>query len=169
MKKTLFALAFTALFASQAFAEPQTYKENEIEEIAIKIHQEADHGGYELMSVADLKKMIDDKENFVLIDGNSTVQFNEAHIAGANNFEFQAKFTRNWKEDVLGGTEEAYKALLGDKLGQKVVVYCGGNKCGRSNTAALWTKELGYHHVYRITSGIKGWQDAGFPVESSKK
>ena len=57
MKKTLLAVAFTALFASQAFAEPQTYKENEIEEIAMKIHHEADQGGYELLSVVDLKKM----------------------------------------------------------------------------------------------------------------
>jgi rhodanese-related sulfurtransferase len=169
MKKTLLAFAFASLFASQAFAEPQTYKENEIEEIALKIHHEADQGGYELLSVTDLKKMIDDKENIVLIDAHPENQFNEAHIAGANNFEFQAKFTRHWKDDAPAGSEDAYKALLGDKLGQKVVVYCGGNKCGRSNTAALWTKELGYHHVYRVTSGIKGWQDAGFPVEATKK
>ncbi len=63
MKKTLLAFAFTSLFAVQAFAEPQTYKENEIEEIAIKLHHEADQGGYELLSVGDLKKMLDEKEN----------------------------------------------------------------------------------------------------------
>jgi rhodanese-related sulfurtransferase len=169
MKKTLLAVVFTALFASQTFAEPQTYKENEIEEIALKIHHETEQGGYELLSVVDLKKMIDDKENFVLIDAHPENQFNEAHIASANNFEFQGKFTRNWKDDVVGGSEDAYKALVGDNLNRKVVVYCGGNKCGRSNTAALWTKELGYHHVYRVTSGIKGWQDAGFPVVQSAK
>jgi rhodanese-related sulfurtransferase len=169
MKKTLLAIAFTALFTSQAFAEPQTYKENEIEEIVMKIHHEADQGGYELLSVVDLKKMIDDKENFVLIDAHPQSQFNEAYIAGASNFEFQGTFTRKWDEDAPGGTEDAYKALLGEKLNQKVVIYCGGNKCGRSNTAALWTKELGYHHVYRVTSGIKGWQDAGFAVQSAKK
>jgi rhodanese-related sulfurtransferase len=169
MKKTLLAVMFTALFASQAFAEPQTYKENEIEEIAMKIHHEADQGGYELLSVADLKKWIDDKENFVLIDAHPENQFKEASIAGATNFEFQGTFTRHWKDDAVGGTEDAYKALLGNDLNHKVVVYCGGNKCGRSNTAAMWTKELGYHHVYRVTSGIKGWQDAGFPVVSAKK
>lgn len=169
MKKTLLALAFTSLFASQAFAEPQTYKENEIEEIAIKIHHEADQGGYELLSVIDLKKMIDGKENFVLIDAHPQNQFNEAYIEGADNFEFQGTFTRKWNVDAPAGSEDAYKALLGDNLNRKVVVYCGGNKCGRSNTAALWTKELGYHHVYRVTSGIKGWQDAGFPVQAAKK
>jgi rhodanese-related sulfurtransferase len=169
MKKTFLAVAFTALFASQAFAEPQTYKENEIEEIAMKIHHEADQGGYELLSVVDLKKMMDDKENFVLIDAHPENQFNEAYIEGANNFEFQGKFTRHWKDDAAGGTEAAYKALLGHDLNHKVVVYCGGNKCGRSNTAAMWTKEFGYHHVYRVTSGIKGWQDAGFPVATVKK
>lgn len=169
MKKILLTVALTALFASQAFAEPQTYKENEIEEIAMKIHHDTEQGGYELLSVVDLKKMMDDKEHFVLIDAHPEFQFKEASIAGANNFEFQGKFTRNWKEDAVGGTEDAYKALLGHDLNRKVVVYCGGNKCGRSNTAALWTKELGYHHVFRVTSGIKGWQDAGFPVESAKK
>ena len=49
MKKTLLALAVTALFASQVFAEPQTYKENEIEEIVMKIHHDVDQGGYESM------------------------------------------------------------------------------------------------------------------------
>ena len=169
MKKTLLALAVTALFASQVFAEPQTYKENEIEEIVMKIHHDVDQGCYELLSVTDLKKMIDSKENFVLIDAHPQIQFNEAYIAGATNFEFQGKFTRNWKDDVADGSEDAYKALLGNNLSKKVVIYCGGNKCGRSNTAAMWTKEFGYHHVYRVTSGIKGWQDAGFPVESAKK
>ncbi len=169
MKKTLLTVAFTALFASQAFAEPQTLKENEIEEIVLKIHHEAEQGGYELLSVTELKKMMDEKENFVLIDAHPEIQFKEAYIQGASNFEFQGTFTHKWSNDAVGGSEEAFKALLGDKLNQKVVIYCGGNKCGRSNTAALWAKELGYHHVYRITSGIKGWQDAGFPVQTAKK
>lgn len=169
MKKTLLALAFTSLFATQVFAEPQTYKENEIEEIAMKIHHDADQGGYELLSVNDLKKMLDEKDNIVLIDAHPKNQFDEAYVQGANNFEFQGTFTRHWKDDAPGGSEEAYKALLGDNLNRKIVVYCGGNKCGRSNTAALWTKELGYHHVYRVTSGIAGWKDAGFPVQTAKK
>lgn len=169
MKKTLLAIAFTALFASQAFAESQTLKENEIEEIVLKIHHEAEQGGYELLSVGDLKKMLDEKESLVLIDAHPENQFKEAYIQGANNFEFQGTFTRHWKDDAVGGGEDAYKALLGHDLNKKIVVYCGGNKCGRSNTAAMWTKELGYHHVYRVTSGIKGWQDAGFPVVSAKK
>ncbi len=169
MKKTLLAFALTAFFASPLFAEPQTLKENEIEEIVMKIHHEADQGGYELLSVGELKQMLDEKEHLVLIDAHPQNQFDEAYIAGANNFEFQGKFTRNWKDDVVGGSQEAYKALLGHDLNKKIVVYCGGNKCGRSNTAAMWTKELGYHHVYRVTSGIKGWQDAGFPVQTAKK
>lgn len=169
MKKTLLALAFTSLFATQAFAEPQTLKENEIEEIVLKIHHEADQGGYELLSVTDLKKWIDEKESFVLVDAHPQNQFNEGHIAGATNFEFQSTFTRHWKDDTAGGNEEVYKALLGHDMNKKIVVYCNGTKCGRSNTAAMWTKELGYHHVYRVASGIQGWKDAGFSVETAKK
>lgn len=169
MKKTLLALVFTSLFATQAFAEPQTLKENEIEEIVMKIHHEAEQGGYELLSVGDLKKWLDEKENIVLIDAHPKNQFDEAYIEGADNFEFQGTFTRHWKDDAPMGSQEAFKALLGENMNRKIVVYCGGNKCGRSNTAALWVKELGYHHVYRVTSGIKGWQDAGFAVKSAKK
>lgn len=169
MKKILLAVTFTTLFATQTFAEPQSLKENEIEEIALKIHHEAEQGGYELLSVGDLKKMLDEKESFVLIDAHPEMQFNEAYIQGANNFEFQGTFTRHWKDDAPMGSEEAYKALLGHDMNKKIVVYCGGVKCGRSNTAAMWTKELGYHHVYRVISGIKGWQDAGFAVQSAKK
>ncbi len=169
MKKTLLAFALTSLFTAQVFAEPQTYKENEIEDIVLKIHHEVDQGGYELLSVADLKKWIDEKENIVLIDAHPKAQFDEAYIDGADNFEFQGTFTRHWKDDAPGGSQDAYKALLGENLNRKIVVYCGGNKCGRSNTAALWTKELGYHHVYRVTSGIQGWKDAEFSVKSAKK
>ena len=169
MKKTLLALALTTLFAAPTFAESQNFKENEIEQIVIKIHSEATQGGSELLSVGDLKQMLEGKESFVLIDAHPKAQFDAAFIGGANNFEFQGKFTHKWSEDALGGAQDAYKSLLGDDLNKKIVVYCGGNQCGRSNTAAMWTKELGYHHVYRVTSGIKGWQDAGFPVESAKK
>jgi rhodanese-related sulfurtransferase len=171
MKKSLFAFVFASVFSASLFAADAAVplKENEIEQIVIKIHNEANHGGYELLSVAELKQLIDEKENFALIDAHPEDQFNVGYIEGATNFGFQPKFTHKWHDDALGGTKEAYKELLGDNLSRKIVVYCGGNQCERSHTAALWTKELGYHHVYRVTSGIKGWQDAGFAVQTSKK
>jgi rhodanese-related sulfurtransferase len=169
MKKTVLVFALTALFTSPIFAESQTLKENEIEEIVVKIHHEAEQGGYDLLSVNELNQMLASKENFVLIDAHPKNQFDLAYIDGADNFEFQGTFTHKWNEDAPSGSQEAYKALLGENLNRKVVVYCGGNKCGRSNTAALWAKELGYHHVFRMTSGIKGWQDAGFPVKTTQK
>ena len=44
MKKTVLIFALTALFTSPIFAESQTLKENEIEEIVVKIHHEAEQG-----------------------------------------------------------------------------------------------------------------------------
>lgn len=169
MKKTVLTLALAALLTSTVFAEPQTLKENEVEDIVIKIHDEAQQGGYELLSVNALNQMIASKENFVLIDAHPKAQFDSAFIDGASNFEFQGTFTHKWHDDAPGGSQEAFKTLLGDNLNRKVVVYCGGNKCGRSNTAALWSKELGYHHVFRVSSGIAGWQDAGFAVKTNQK
>jgi len=70
MKKTVLVFALTALFTSPIFAESQTLKENEIEEIVIKIHNEAEQGGYGLLSVNELNQMLASKENFVLIDAH---------------------------------------------------------------------------------------------------
>ena len=172
MKKSLLTLILITLFSASLFAaeSPATtsLKENEIEQMLIKIHNEAIQGGYELMSVADLKQLIDNKESFVLIDAQPKEHYNSAFIEGAKNFEFQGTFTRDWSADAIGGSKAAYQELLGHDMNKKIILSCGGLKCTRSNTAALWTKELGYHHVYRVVSGIKGWQDAGYPVKSIK-
>lgn len=166
MKKSLLtSLVLIALFSTRLFADEISAKENEIEQILIKIHNQVEQGGYELMSVADLKQLIDNKESFVLIDAQPEEHYNSAFIEGAKNVEFQSTFTRDWKADA-SGTQAAYQELLGHDLNKKIILSCGGLQCERSNTAALWTKKLGYHHVYRVASGIKGWQAAGYPVKS---
>jgi len=167
MKKSLLALIIVTLFSTPLFAAESPVKENEIEQMLIKIHNQASQGDYELMSVADLKQLIDSKESFVLIDAQPKEHYNSAFIEGAKNFEFQPTFTRDWNMDA-SGTQAAYQELLGHDLNKKIILSCGGLQCERSNTAALWAKELGYRHIYRVASGIKGWQDAGYPVKSIK-
>jgi rhodanese-related sulfurtransferase len=32
----------------------------------------------------------------------------------------------------------------------------------------MWAVKLGYRNVYRYPGGIKGWDEAGYPVEKAK-
>jgi len=163
----LFMLLTSRLFAAE-LSENETFKENEIEQIIIRIHNETLQGKYELISVATLKQLFDNKENFVLIDAQPASHYNKGLIDGAKNFEFQGTFTGDWKTDVKTGTQPEFKALLGDDRNKKIILSCGGLQCKRSHTAASWAKKLGYNAVYRMASGIKGWQDAGYPITTNQ-
>lgn len=163
----LFMLLNSRLFAAE-LSENDTFKENEIEQIVIRIHHEILQGEYELMSVATLKQLVDNKENFVLIDAQPAGHYNKGFIDGAKNFEFQGTFTGDWQADVTTDTQAEFKALLGDDRNKKIILSCGGLQCKRSHTAASWAKKLGYNSVYRMASGIKGWQEAGYPIKTNQ-
>lgn len=169
--KTL--LLTTLLFtSSMVLADEKTYKETDIQQIAIKLANQTIEGGYKLTTIDELKAMIDSKEDFVLIDAHPRREFVAGYIDGAINFGFQSKRVGEWEKDLDiegGATKEQYQALLGKDLNKKIVTYCGFTKCGRSHNAAMWAKSLGYTHVYRAPGGITGWKDAGYPFKTIKK
>jgi rhodanese-related sulfurtransferase len=63
--------------------------------------------------------------------------------------------------------KEAFTKLLGPDKDRVLVFYCGFTKCTRSHNGAMWAKKLGYNNAYRCPGGIKGWTEAGFPVEKA--
>lgn len=73
-------------------------KETDIEAVALKVTKETQEAGYKLLSVAELKQMIDAKENFVLIDAHPTEEYNLAYIAGARHFGFQSNHSGHWEK-----------------------------------------------------------------------
>jgi rhodanese-related sulfurtransferase/copper chaperone CopZ len=113
----------------------------------------ADESSFADISVADLKKAIDDKKATV-IDVNGSGSYAKAHVPGAHDFA-------------------AIKADLASKLpsdkGALVVAYCGGPGCSAYKSAAKAAKELGYTNVKHLSAGIKGWVDAKQPTEAAKK
>lgn len=172
MKKTLIAALFTALSLGTvaSHAGNSLLKETDTEALALKVANELTQGGYKLISVADLKKMIDAKEDFVLVDAHPKVEFDLAYVAQATNFGFQSNRVGTWEKDVTEGqTQEQYRALLGADLNKKIVIYCGFTKCGRSHNAAMWAKQMGYTNIYRAPGGISAWMDAGFPYKTNIK
>lgn len=164
MKYPLLTIAAVLLLSTGAQAQDaKPMKEHEIEKLALKVARETVQGTYQLLSVADLRKMIEAKEDFVLVDAHPPKEFGLAHINGAANFGFAPNRTGRWEEDAMGKPLEDYKAMLGSDPNRKIVIYCGFNACGRSHVAAMWARELGYANVYRMPGGTRAWRDAGYP------
>lgn len=172
MKKKLLATlaASVALTtAGTALAGNSLLPETATEAVALKLAKEVQQGGYKLLSVAELKKMIDAKEDMVLIDAHPPEEFRLAYVEGAINFGFQSNRSGKWEEDALGKSQEDYRKVLGSDPNRKIVIYCGFTKCGRSHNAAMWAKKLGYTNLYRVPGGISAWMDAGYPYKTLLK
>ena len=160
------------LLSNPAFALFDDKFEAEVgkEADAVKLARDTQSGGYELLTVAELKKMIDAKQAMVIVD---TMPYEDSykkeHIPGAKQFLFPIPRMSQWDAKETGGKTEAdYAALLGTDKNIPVVVYCGFVKCGRSDNGALWARKLGYTKVYRVPGGVFAWKGAKYPVDSVK-
>lgn len=165
----LTALAACLLSTGAQAQDAKPMKEDDIERIALKVSRETVQGDYQLISVADLKKMIEAKEDFVLVDAHPPKDFAAAYIEGAVNFGFAPTRLGRWEDDAMGKAQEDYKTLLGSDPKRKIVAYCGFNACGRSHVAAMWAKELGYANVYRVPGGTRAWKDAGYEYKTAAR
>ena len=100
--------------------------------------------GIKLIDGKELKKWMDDKKKFVVIDNRNKEQFTKEHITGA----------------VLITVDELIAdPKLSDKLDKNVplVLYCNGVKCWRSPAAALLYQSLGFKEVYWFRNGLPEW------------
>lgn len=170
MKKKCVTLMTLLMFVTTGVLANSLLKETDIEAVALKVTKETLQAGYTLLSVADLKQMIDTKEDFVLIDAHPTEEYNLAYIDGAQHFGFQSNHSGNWEKDVAmpnNLTQEDYRKVLGTDKNKKIVIYCGFTKCGRSHNAASWARKLGYSNVYRAIGGISAWIDAGYSYKTN--
>lgn len=102
-----------------------------------------------LISVLDLKKKIDNKENFLLLDTRSKQGYRQGHIATAISFPTH-RIAKEWS------------TLSKD---QEIIVYCGGQGCALSRRAVKILLWHGFISVYELDDGTHAWQAAGFPLE----
>lgn len=160
------------LLASPAFAlfdnkfEAEATKENE----AVKLYRDTVAAGYGLITAAELKKMIDEGQDMVIID---TMPYEDSykkeHVPGAKQFLFPIPDMTAWDtKETDGKTEADFEALLGPDKNKPIVIYCGFVKCTRSHNGAVWAKKLGYTNVHRFPGGIFAWKGAGFTADTVK-
>lgn len=129
-----------------------------IEKAAMKLASASKEGGYQLASVEDVKKMMDEKKDMIIIDTMPADFYGKGHLAGALN----AELPKTGMKDVTADQKAAFEKLLGTDKNKTIVVYCGFTACGRSDVGAVLAKQAGFANVYRMPGGIIAWQDMKF-------
>ncbi|PYN97029.1 MAG: hypothetical protein DMD91_19190 [Candidatus Rokuibacteriota bacterium] len=105
-----------------------------------------------VISNEQLKKMLDAKEKFLLVDSRNGSEYKEGYIPTAVN--------------VYDKEMEGQKAKFPADKAFPVVFYCNGYpKCVRSLNGAKMAMTWGYKKIYLVTAGFPDWQATGFPVE----
>ncbi len=107
-------------------------------------------------SIQELKKMMDDGTAVTIIDVQPADVYAEGHIKGAISIPWKSQIAL---EDVFSLPED-----------QLIVVYCD---CGPgeadSADAARQLFQMGYEKVKVLGDpSIKGWRQAGYPIEKKK-
>lgn len=153
-----------------AAAKDKFEKEVDTEAIAVKLVQEVQRGGYQIVSSAELKQWMDSGKDMLIVDTMPfKASYKKAHIPGAKQFLFPVPEMKTWDIKETGGkSRQDYAALLGPDKNRPIIIYCGFTKCGRSHNGAAWAVKLGYKNVYRCPGGIFAWKGADFPVEKAK-
>ena len=102
------------------------------------------------VSLEELKRRLDAKEPYTLLDVREKEEFRAGYIPGA------VSIPRGFLEIQVEGR-------LNDKKA-KIVAYCAGGT--RSALAAKTLAELGYTNVETANPGFVRWKDLGYPIDT---
>jgi rhodanese-related sulfurtransferase len=100
-------------------------------------------------TIPELKKRLDAKEEFHLIDVREDHEWAAGHIPGAKHLS-------------RGIIERDIEGQIPDREAE-ILLYCGGGY--RSALVADNLQKMGYRNVVSVDGGWRGWVGAGFPVE----
>lgn len=100
-------------------------------------------GAGQSVSAAYIKKLLDEKTNFMLIDARPKRTFDKGAIPGALN---------------ISDTEfDKYIDKLPADKATPLIYYCGGLECVLSNKSAEKARKLGYSNVKTFVEGYPEW------------
>jgi len=108
---------------------------------------------YKKITREELKKWIDEKKDFVLIDVLTGASYEGRHLPNAKNVSVGDTEFLEKVEKLVSGKEKI------------VVVYCSSFGCQASPRAAGALADAGYTNVYDFKGGLADWQDAGYLFE----
>jgi len=111
-------------------------------------------GEIESISVKEVRNILNDKK-IILIDVRDRISYKNEHIKKAVSMPY-------------GEISEKFNEI---PRFSKVIVYCIGNGCNQSESAAHLLISLGVSNVKNMKEGLEGWKKFKYPVEkkSGKK
>ena len=156
--------------STAASAKNKFEKEVDKETGAVKLVREAQRGGYDVITTAELKGLIDSGKDILVVDTMPfEASYKKQHVPGAKQFLFPIPEMKTWDSKETGEkSKEDYAVLLGPDKYRTIVIYCGFVKCTRSHNGAMWAKKLGYQNVFRHPGGIYAWKGANYATESAR-
>lgn len=171
--KTLFTLVILGMcilvLSTASLAADKFEKEVEKEKGAVKLAREVQQGGYDVITAAELKDLIDSDKDILIVDTMPYKHYKKIHVPGAKQFLFPIPEMGAWNtKEIDGKSKKDYEALLGADKHKTIIIYCGFVKCTRSHNGAMWAKKLGYKNVFRFSGGIYAWQGAKYKTEKVK-
>jgi rhodanese-related sulfurtransferase len=90
------------------------------------------------------------REDALVVDVRDPGEYATGHILGAKNVP-------------LSRLSDGSAGEVAKRKERAVIVYCEGGE--RASKAVALLKKQGYTRVVNLTGGLKGWQQAGLPVE----
>jgi thioredoxin len=99
------------------------------------------------INVADFAKKLEEHPEFTLIDVRTPGEYDKGHLSNAVNIDWN-------------GADFASKIETLDKE-KPVLLYCLSG--GRSSSAMMKLKEMGFKEVYNMEGGIMKWRAANMP------
>lgn len=107
--------------------------------------------GVKEITTPELKGLFDRKEEFVLINSLSALEFTQTKIPGSVNMPY-------------GHLRDGSAKLPADK-NAKLIFYCLGPGCTKSPKSAALAVQQGYGSVFVYNEGFPEWKKNGYPVE----
>ena len=101
-------------------------------------------------TVADVKQRLDAGETPLIIDVREESEYAAGRIPGAKHLG-KGIIERDIEHEVPA-------------LDTELILYCGGGY--RSALAADNLMKMGYTNIISMDGGMRGWKEAGLPVES---
>ncbi len=109
------------------------------------------------MTPKELKKLLDDGEDIIVLDVREAIQRAEGNIP-ADDFN---------KENFIAITRGNLEWKVQNKIKNTdalIVTFCRSG--GRGALAAKVLRQLGYKKATTLKGGLKGWVKAGYPIKT---
>jgi rhodanese-related sulfurtransferase len=152
MKKLLKTLAFAIFGFFSSCAQNPPAKLPEVKDPAFqkKLASLLDFS-VPVMGVKDLKKALDQKESYLILDAREWEEYAVSHLPGARFAGYKNFDPKQWS---------------GVSKDQPIVVYCSVGY--RSEKISKKLEKLGYAKVYNLYGSIFEWVNQGYQVVDEK-